>query len=97
MCNIFICLYVYDMFHILLSCDSLGDIWNACMYMYVCMLTLALPSTRNVKYDEKQLTGKKIFLTCSFYLYRFHKYVSYGFPVINCCNPRVHYETPCIY
>jgi hypothetical protein len=28
-------LYVYDMFHILLSCDSLGDPWN--VYMYVCM------------------------------------------------------------
>ena len=41
-CNIFICLYVYDMFHILLCCDSLRDLWNVCMYvctdvcMYVC-------------------------------------------------------------
>ena len=35
------------------------------------------------------------FLSCSFYLYRFRKYVSYGFPIINFCNPRVHYETPC--
>jgi hypothetical protein len=27
----------------------------------------------------------------------FRKYVSYGFPIINFCNPGVHYETPCIY
>jgi len=39
----YICLYVYDMFHILLSCDSLKDLWNVYMYvrmyvfMYVCM------------------------------------------------------------
>jgi hypothetical protein len=32
-----------------------------------------------------------------FYLYSlFRKYVSYGFPIINFCNPGVHYETPCI-
>jgi hypothetical protein len=36
------------------------------------------------------------FLSCSFYLYRFRKYVSYGFPIINFCNPGIHYETPCI-
>ena len=30
---------------------------------------------------EKQLTGEKK-LSCSFYLYRFRKYVSYGFPII---------------
>jgi len=35
-------------------------------------------------------------LSCSFYLHRFRKYVSYGFPIINFCNPGVHYETPCI-
>jgi hypothetical protein len=35
-------------------------------------------------------------LSSSFYLYRFHKYVSCGFPIINFCNPGVHYETPCI-
>ena len=57
--------------------------------------TLASPSGRNVNYDEKQIT-EKIFLSCSFYLYRFRKYVSYGFPIINFCNPGVHYETPCI-
>jgi len=31
----YICLYVYDMFHILLSCDGLRDLWNVCTY--VCM------------------------------------------------------------
>ena len=34
--------------------------------------------------------------SCFFYLYRFRKYVSYGFPVINFCIVGVHYETPCI-
>jgi hypothetical protein len=51
-------------------------------------------SGRNVNYDEKQLTGGG--MSCSFYLYRFRKYVSYGFPIINCRNPGLHYETPCI-
>jgi len=37
----------------------------------------ATPSGRNVNYDEKQLNGGK--LSCSFYLYRLRKYVSYGF------------------
>jgi len=36
------------------------------------------------------------FLSYFFYLYRFRKYVSYGFPIIIFCNPGVHYETPCI-
>jgi hypothetical protein len=57
--------------------------------------TLASPSSGNVNYDKKQLTGGKV-LSCSFRLYRIRKYVSYGFPIINFCNPRVHYETPCI-
>ena len=39
--------------------------------------------------------GKK-FLSCSLYLHRFHKYKCYSFPIINFCNPGVHYETPCI-
>jgi hypothetical protein len=56
--------------------------------------TLASPSGRKVNYDEKQLLGKKV--TCSFYLYRFRKHVSYGFPIINFGNPGVYYETPCI-
>jgi len=59
------------------------------------LYTLASPSSRNVNCDEKPLTGKKI-LSFSFYLYRFRKYVSYGFPIITFCNPVVHYETPCI-
>jgi hypothetical protein len=36
-------------------------------------------------------------MSCSFYLYRFRKYVSYGFPIINFRNPGVHYETPCMF
>jgi hypothetical protein len=33
----FYVLYDYDMFHIPLSCDSLRDLWNEyiCMYVYV--------------------------------------------------------------
>jgi len=58
--------------------------------------TLAPPNGRNVNYDEKQLTGGRKILSCSFYLYRFRKYLSCGFPIINFCNPGVHYETPCI-
>jgi hypothetical protein len=47
-----------------------------------------------MNYDEQQLTEGG--LSCSFYLYSlFRKYVSYGFPIINFCNPGVHYETPC--
>ena len=62
----------------------------------ICSLhTLAQPSGRNVNYYEKNLLEKK-FLSCSFYLYRFNKYVSCGFPIINFCNPGVYYETPCI-
>jgi hypothetical protein len=44
---------------------------------------------------KNNLLGKKN-LSCSFYLYRFRKYVPCGFPVINFCNPRVHYQTLCI-
>ena len=44
---------------------------------------------------KNNLLGEKI-LSGSFYLYRFRKYVSYGFPIINLCNPGVHYETSCI-
>ena len=56
----------------------------------------ASPSGRNINYDEKQLARKKI-LICSFCLYKIRKYVSYGFPIINFCNPGVHYEKLCIY
>ena len=58
--------------------------------------TLASPSDKSVNYDEKQLTERGGGIICSFYLYGFRKYVSYGFPIINFCNPGVHYETPCI-
>jgi len=58
--------------------------------------TLASPSGRNVNYDEKQLIGKKKCLSCSFYLYRFRKYMPYSFPIIIFCNPGVHYEMPCV-
>ena len=44
---------------------------------------------------KNNLLGKKC-LSCSFYLYRFRKYVSYGSPIINFCNPGVHCETPCM-
>ena len=43
---------------------------------------------------KNNLLGGKFF-SCSFFLYRIGKYGSYGFPVINFCNPGVHYETPC--
>jgi hypothetical protein len=57
---------------------------------------LATPSGRNVNCDKKNnLLEKK--LSCSFHLYRFHKYVSYGFPIINFCNPAAHNETLCIF
>jgi hypothetical protein len=54
--------------------------------------TFASPSGRIVNYDEKQRTGGGGEFNCSFCLYRFRKYVSYGFPIINFCNPGVHYE-----
>jgi len=45
---------------------------------------------------ENNLLGKKN-LSCSFYLYMFRKYMYYGFPITNFCNPGVNYETPCIF
>ena len=45
---------------------------------------------------KNNLLGKHFFFSCSFYLYRFRKHVSYGFAIINFCNPGVHYERPCI-
>jgi hypothetical protein len=45
---------------------------------------------------KNNLLRKKNFLSCSFYLQRFRKYVPYSFPILNFCNPGVHYETPCI-
>jgi len=53
------------------------------------------PSGRNVNYDNKNNLLGQTFLSCSFYLYRFRKYVSYRFLIINFCNPGVHYETLC--
>ena len=44
---------------------------------------------------KHNLLGKK--MNCSFYLHRFRKYVSYGFPIVKFCNLGVHYDTPCIY
>jgi hypothetical protein len=45
--------------------------------------------------DEKRVRGGG---NCSFYLYRFCKYVSSGFHIINFfCNPGVHYEMPCMF
>ena len=43
---------------------------------------------------NNNLLGKNC-LSCSFCLYGFRKYVSSGFPIINFCNPGVHYETSC--
>jgi hypothetical protein len=59
--------------------------------------TLASPSGRNVNYDKRKTYWEKKNFSCSFYLYRFRKYVSYGFPIINFCNPGVHYENPRIF
>jgi hypothetical protein len=42
---------------------------------------------------KNNLLGK-IVLSCSFYLYRFRKYVSYGFPTINFCNPEYIMKRP---
>jgi hypothetical protein len=56
--------------------------------------TLASPSGIIVNYDEKPFADGG--LSCSFCLYRFRKYVSYGFPIMNFCSPGVHCEPPCI-
>jgi len=57
--------------------------------------TLASPSGRNVNYVEKLLTGGKK-LSCSFFLYRFRKYVSYGFPIINFLIPSTLWSVLCM-
>jgi hypothetical protein len=49
-----------------------------------------------VNYDVKQLAGKK-FLSCFFHLYRFHKYMSYGFPIINSVIPEYIMKRPVKY
>jgi hypothetical protein len=45
---------------------------------------------------KNNLLGKK-FLSCSFYLYWFRKYVSYGFPIINFCNPEYIMKHPVLF
>jgi hypothetical protein len=37
----YICSCVYDVFHILLSCDSLKDLWN--VYVFVCLYVWLMP------------------------------------------------------
>jgi hypothetical protein len=60
------------------------------LILHSCRLAAEIWTT--IKYN---FLGKKI-LGCSFSLYRFRKCMSYAFPIINLCNPGVHYETPCI-
>jgi len=43
-------LYVFDMFHILLSGDSLRDLWN--VYMYVCTSQKVLPAALGPGFDS---------------------------------------------
>jgi hypothetical protein len=56
------------------------DVLRCCSCLYLALMVLSV-SGRNVNYDEKQILGEKI-LSCSFCLYRFRNYVSYGFPMI---------------
>jgi hypothetical protein len=65
---------------------------GASIFLYIHSHRLATEMWTTIK---NNFLGKKI-SSCSFYLYRFRKYVSYGFTIINFCNPGVHYETPCI-
>jgi hypothetical protein len=39
-CTFYMFLYVYDLFHILLSCDKIMDPWNICVYVRVCLEAL---------------------------------------------------------
>jgi len=41
-CNIFVCLYVYVMFHILLPCDSQGSIECMYVWLYVCIMYICI-------------------------------------------------------
>jgi hypothetical protein len=52
---IFSCLYVYDMFHMLLSCDSLRVLLNA--YMYVCIMYVCVCM---YMYDYSQRKNAKV-------------------------------------
>ena len=50
----FVC--VFDMFHILLSVDSLGDLWNVCMYvcMYVKVNSMTQKNVGTVGFNKIQ-------------------------------------------
>ena len=48
-------LYVFDMFHILLSGDSLRDLWNAYMYVCICMYKVVSKSERRRRRWECEL------------------------------------------
>ena len=51
-----------------------------------------------MNYDEKQLSGVGGDLSFSFYLYRFRKYVSYGFPIKNFVMSEYNMKRPvCMY
>jgi len=52
-------------------------------------------SGRNVKYDEKQLTGEKKNWVVPSICTCFVNTCRTVFPIINFCNPGLHYETPC--
>jgi hypothetical protein len=63
---------------------------STCVHRYSSLLAAEIwTKIKKTTYWEKKN------LNCSFHLYRYPKYVSYGFPIINFCNPVVHYETPC--
>jgi len=62
--------------------------WPSSWYIHLHHLVAEMWTTmKNI------LLGKNF--SSFFYLYRFHKYVSYGFPIINFCNPGVRYEMLC--
>jgi hypothetical protein len=46
-------LYVYDMFNILLSCDSLRDLWNVCMYVITQKKVYNIQNTAKIWNQEK--------------------------------------------
>jgi hypothetical protein len=64
--------------------------YTICLYIHPHRLVAEMWTTM-----KNNFLGKT-FLS-SFYLYRFRKYVSYGFPIINFCYPGVHYEMSCIF
>jgi hypothetical protein len=58
--------------------------------------SLHTPYTHITWQQKCEIKWKITYWENSFYLYRFRKYMSYGFPIISFCNPGVHYEMPCI-